>query len=166
MSPVAAHPSPSTLDRLAHEHGLKEELDRDWAMRPLEIVRDAGRTMLVLEDVGGFEPLDRLLATFSSFPKSVMSPASPQRRGSPLARFLLASTRVARAGSHQRGIFWEKTLEKERAAQAALQEKRIHIPGICMISMTSTQAPGICRCGWSLPKIFDAESAESAWTIE
>ena len=60
--PVAAHPSPSSLDRLAHEHGLKEELDGAWAVRPLEIVRDAGRTMLVLEDVGGFEPLDRLLA--------------------------------------------------------------------------------------------------------
>ena len=60
--PVAAHPSPLSLDRLTHEHGLKEELDRTWAMRPLEIVRDGGRTMLVLEDVGGFEPLDRLLA--------------------------------------------------------------------------------------------------------
>src|SRR5208282_6323331 len=60
--PVAAHPSPSSLDRLTHEHGLKEELDRAWAMRPLEIVRDAGRTMLVLEGVGGFEPLDRQLA--------------------------------------------------------------------------------------------------------
>jgi PAS domain S-box-containing protein len=60
--PLAAHPSPSSLDRLTHEHGLKEELDRAWAMRPLEIVRDARRTMLVLEDVGGFEPLDRLLA--------------------------------------------------------------------------------------------------------
>ena len=60
--PLAAHPSPSTLDRLTREHGLKEELGRAWAMRPLEIVRDAGRTMLVLEDVGDFEPLDRLLA--------------------------------------------------------------------------------------------------------
>ena len=29
-------------------------------MRPLELMRDAGRTMLVLEDAGG-EPLDRLL---------------------------------------------------------------------------------------------------------
>ena len=59
--PVAAHPSRSSLDRLAHEHGLKEELDGAWAVRPLEIVRDGGRTMLVLEDIGGFEPLDRLL---------------------------------------------------------------------------------------------------------
>src|SRR5271168_2018963 len=59
--PVAAHPSPWSLDRLAHEHGLKEELDGAWAVRPLGIVRDGGCTMLVLEDVGDFEPLERLL---------------------------------------------------------------------------------------------------------
>ena len=60
--PVAAHPSRSSLDRLAHEHGLKERLDGAWAVRPLEIVRDGNRTMLVLEDIPCFEPLDWLLA--------------------------------------------------------------------------------------------------------
>src|ERR1700722_421819 len=35
-----------------------------------------------------------------------------------------------------------------------------------MNSAISTQAPGICRCGWSLPKIFVAPSAVSACTIE
>ena len=59
--PVDAHPSPSSLDRLAHEHALKEELDGAWAVRPIEIVRDGGHTMMVLEDVGDFEPLERLL---------------------------------------------------------------------------------------------------------
>ena len=59
--PLAARPSPSSLDRLAHEHALKEELDGAWAVRPMEIVRDGGHTMLVLEDVGDFEPLERLL---------------------------------------------------------------------------------------------------------
>src|SRR5271166_2905503 len=59
--PVAVHPSPSSLDRLAHEHALKEELDRAWAVLPIEIVRDGGHTMMVLEDVGDFEPLERLL---------------------------------------------------------------------------------------------------------
>ena len=59
---VAAHPSPTSLDHLAHEHGLKEELDGAWAVRPLEIVRDGGRTMLVLEDIGDLEPLERLLS--------------------------------------------------------------------------------------------------------
>ena len=59
--PVAAHPSRSSLDRLTHEHGLKDELDAAWALRPLELVHDDGHTMLVLEDVDGLEPLERLL---------------------------------------------------------------------------------------------------------
>jgi serine/threonine protein kinase len=58
--PAAEHPSRSSLDRLAHEYGLRDELDGAWAVRPLELVRDTGRTMLVLEDAGG-EPLDRLV---------------------------------------------------------------------------------------------------------
>ena len=58
--PAAEHPPPASLARLAHEYGLKDELDGAWAVRPLELVRERGRTMLVLEDPGG-EPLERLL---------------------------------------------------------------------------------------------------------
>jgi PAS domain S-box-containing protein len=58
--PATEHPTPATLDRLAHEYDLKDELDVAWAVRPLELVRDRGRTMLVLEDPGS-EPLERLL---------------------------------------------------------------------------------------------------------
>jgi serine/threonine protein kinase len=58
--PAPDYPSRSSLDRLTHEYELKDELDGAWAARPLELVRDPGRTMLVLEDAGG-EPLDRLL---------------------------------------------------------------------------------------------------------
>src|SRR5882762_2365574 len=58
--PAAEHPTPATLDRLAREYGLKDELDGAWAVRPLELVRDRGRIRLVLEDTRG-EPLDRLL---------------------------------------------------------------------------------------------------------
>src|SRR6476619_3554178 len=58
--PATEHPSPSSLDRLTHEYGLKDELDEAWAARPLELVRDGDRAMLVLEDPGG-EPLDHLL---------------------------------------------------------------------------------------------------------
>ena len=57
--PAADRPSRSSLDCLTHEHGLKDELDIAWAARPLELVRDGDRAMLVLEDPGG-EPLDRL----------------------------------------------------------------------------------------------------------
>jgi PAS domain S-box-containing protein len=58
---AAEHPSRSSLERLTHEYELKDELDGAWAVRPLELVRDAGPTMLVLDDADG-EPLDLLLA--------------------------------------------------------------------------------------------------------
>src|SRR5215471_1414693 len=60
VAPAAGHPSRSTLDHFSHEYELKDELDGAWAVRPLDLVGEAGRTMLVLDDVGG-EPLDRLL---------------------------------------------------------------------------------------------------------
>src|SRR5499427_2136837 len=60
VAPVADHPSRTRLDRLTHEYELKDELDGAWAARPLALMRDAGRTVLVLDDLGG-EPLDRLL---------------------------------------------------------------------------------------------------------
>src|SRR5580700_222700 len=58
--PAAEHPTPATLGRLAREYELKDELDGAWAVRPLELVRERGRIMLVLEDTRS-EPLHRLL---------------------------------------------------------------------------------------------------------
>ena len=60
--PASEHPSPSNLERLADEYGLRDELDSAWAVRPLALKREHGRIVLVLEDWGG-EPLDRLLST-------------------------------------------------------------------------------------------------------
>src|SRR6202162_756810 len=57
---ASEHPAPAFLDRLAHEYGLKDELDGRSAARPLALVREHGRTMLLLEDPGG-EPLNPLL---------------------------------------------------------------------------------------------------------
>ncbi|MGO7761990.1 AAA family ATPase [Rhizobium ruizarguesonis] len=86
--PVAEHPTPASLDRLAHEYRLKDELDRTWAARPLEIVRERGRVMLVIEDTGG-EPLDRLLG-------------APMEMG----RFLRLAVNIAAAVRkvHQQGL--------------------------------------------------------------
>jgi len=58
--PAARVATPVSLDRLAHEYALREELDDAWAARPLELVREQDRTLLVLEDLGG-EPLDQML---------------------------------------------------------------------------------------------------------
>ena len=58
--PRSRPPDEAVLDRLAHEYELRDELDGAWAARPLELARESGRTVLVLEDPGG-EPLERLL---------------------------------------------------------------------------------------------------------
>jgi len=88
VPPTLEHPTPAMLDRLAHEYELKDELDRSWAVRPLQFVREGGRTMLVLEDPGG-QPLDRHLG-----------------RPMEVGQFLRLAIRLAAAlrGLHERGI--------------------------------------------------------------
>ncbi|WP_198651629.1 ATP-binding sensor histidine kinase [Dyella sp. C11] len=54
------HSTGDVLARLVHEISLKEQLDTNWAIRPLELVRDRGRTMLVVDYEKG-EPLNLLL---------------------------------------------------------------------------------------------------------
>ncbi|CAB3804338.1 AAA family ATPase [Paraburkholderia caffeinilytica] len=65
---AAEYPLPATLDRLAHEFALKDQLNGTWAVRPVELVRANGRTMLVLEDKGG-----ELLARLTGAPMEVES---------------------------------------------------------------------------------------------
>lgn len=52
-STAAEQPWRTTLDRLAHEYSLKDELQSPWAARPLELLRENGTVQLVLEDPGG-----------------------------------------------------------------------------------------------------------------
>ena len=60
--PASEQPTPAILDRLSHEYSFKDELDATWAVLPLELLRDRGRTFLVLKDPGG-ELLGGLLGT-------------------------------------------------------------------------------------------------------
>jgi PAS domain S-box-containing protein len=85
---AAEYPAPLTLDRLAHEYALRDELDAAWAVRPLELVHEDGRTRLVFEETGG-EPLDGLLG----------APMEP-------GRFLRLAVCIATALGkfHQRGL--------------------------------------------------------------
>jgi hypothetical protein len=57
---ASEHPAPAFVDRLTHEYGLKDELDGRSALRPLALVREHARTMLLLEDPGA-KPLAQLL---------------------------------------------------------------------------------------------------------
>lgn len=56
----ARHSTQESIDRLVHEYELKDRIDAAWALRPTELVREPGRTMLVVDFAGG-EPLDRLI---------------------------------------------------------------------------------------------------------
>src|SRR5262249_7724073 len=56
----AADSSRLKKDRLTHEYELKDELDGAWAMQPLDLIREPGGTVLVLDHPGG-EPLAHLL---------------------------------------------------------------------------------------------------------
>ncbi|CDF85698.1 PAS domain S-box [Pseudomonas knackmussii B13] len=60
VRPAAEHPLPATLERLAHEYSLRDELHSAWALRPQALHREGGKTRLLLDDPGG-EPLSRLL---------------------------------------------------------------------------------------------------------
>ena len=88
VTPAAENPTTASLDRLAHEYSLKDHLDAPWAARPLDLVRERGRTMLVLDDPDA-EPLHRLLG-------------SPME----LTRFLRLAETLATAlrGLHERGL--------------------------------------------------------------
>ena len=54
------HPTLDSIKRLAHEYALKEHLETSWALRPVELLREQGRTLLIMDYSGG-QPLDRLL---------------------------------------------------------------------------------------------------------
>ncbi|HEX4651288.1 MAG TPA: AAA family ATPase [Granulicella sp.] len=57
---AAEHPAAESLERIEQEHTLKDELAPEWAVQPLQLVREEGLPMLVLADPGG-DFLDALL---------------------------------------------------------------------------------------------------------
>jgi PAS domain S-box-containing protein len=86
--PASEQPAPGTLERLTREYSFKDELDSTWAVRPLELVQDRGRAVLVLEDPGG-----ELLSRYIGTPMEI-------------ERFLRIAVRVAASlgKMHQRGL--------------------------------------------------------------
>lgn len=86
--PAGDHSAPATLTRLAHEFGLRDTLHGSWAARPLELLREGGNTVLLLEDPGG-SPLSGLIG-----------------RPMVIGQFLTIAMAIAAAvgGLHQRGL--------------------------------------------------------------
>ncbi|MBV8414091.1 MAG: serine/threonine-protein kinase PknK, partial [Verrucomicrobia bacterium] len=52
LAPALARPALGTLERLEHEYSLRDELDPDWAVRPIGLTYHWERTVLALEDPG------------------------------------------------------------------------------------------------------------------
>jgi len=88
IAPGLEYPSLGNLARLEHTYSLRDELDSEWAVRPLALTRREGRMVLALEDPGG-ELLERLLG-------------KPMELG----RFLRLAVNLAAAlrKVHQRGL--------------------------------------------------------------
>jgi predicted ATPase/C4-dicarboxylate-specific signal transduction histidine kinase len=90
VAPVSEYPSPGSLARLEHAYSLRDELDSDWAVRPVALTRQGRQIELVLEDPGpGAAGLDHLLG----------NPIEP-------GRFLRLAINLAGALGklHQRGL--------------------------------------------------------------
>jgi serine/threonine protein kinase len=115
--PTSEQPTPATLDRLAHEYSLKDELDSTWAARPLELLRDRGRTVLALEDPGG-----ELLSGLLGMPMEV-------------GRFLRLAAGVAAAVGqvHKRGLI-HKDIKPANILVDGAGEEGIRLTGFGMAS--------------------------------
>jgi PAS domain S-box-containing protein len=121
---AADHPTPASLDRMAHEYSLKEELQSAWAVRPLELAHEDGQSLLLFEESGG-EPLSRLL-------------------GAPIevGRFLHLAIRIVNALGqvHQHGLL-HKDLKPANILVNAIGEVRLTGFGIASRLPRERQAP-------------------------
>ena len=123
--PAAERPLPASLDRLAHEYELRDELDATWAARPLALSIESGRTALLLEDLGG-EPLERLVG-------------KPMEAGGFLR---LAIGIVAAVGkAHQRGLVHKDVKPANILVNCADGRTRLTGFGIASLLPRERQAP-------------------------
>jgi hypothetical protein len=71
LAPAVQYPSPEVLKRLEHEYSLREELDREWAVRPLALNRREGPNLSIerIHEIQArlFNSTERRTATCATF---------------------------------------------------------------------------------------------------
>src|SRR5271166_6739356 len=92
LAPALEQPELGTLKRLEYECSLRDELDPEWAVRPVELARHWDRLVLVLEDPGGIH-LEQLLGHQSA--RREPRPTDPG--GEPLDQFLGLARNASRS---------------------------------------------------------------------
>ncbi|MBV8213561.1 MAG: AAA family ATPase, partial [Verrucomicrobia bacterium] len=100
-APSSERPEPATLKELEHEYSLRNDLDPEWAARPIALSRLFGRTVLVMQDPGG-ELLDGFLGAAANGSAAADTGGEPME----LTRFLLLAISLAAAVDkvHRRGL--------------------------------------------------------------
>ncbi|MFC0400355.1 trifunctional serine/threonine-protein kinase/ATP-binding protein/sensor histidine kinase [Paraburkholderia rhizosphaerae] len=124
VRPTSEYPTLASVERLVHEYGLREELESTWAARPLKLLREGDRTLLLLEDPGG-EPLVSLLT-------------APLELGCFLRLAISIVTALSKA--HQRGLI-HKDLKPGNILVNANGEVRLTGFGIASHLARERQAP-------------------------
>ena len=125
VTSAAEHPTSTSIDRLAHEYSLKDDLDAPWAVRPLDLLREHGRTILMLDDPGG-DLLYRLI-------------------GAPMAlsTFLLLAEALAAAlrGLHERGLIHRDINPLNILVNDSMSQVRLTGFGVTSRLLRERQAP-------------------------
>src|SRR5262245_41738676 len=62
LKPVSVQPTLESLKKLEHEYSLRDELNSEWAVRPLALSHDNGEQPTLVFEYPGGETLDRLIA--------------------------------------------------------------------------------------------------------
>jgi predicted ATPase len=119
------NPTNASLERLAREWDLGNELDDAWAARPLAPERERGAMALVLEDAGG-EPLERVMG-------------SPMETGA----FLRLAIGIARVLGklHQRGLVHKDVKPANILVNYGTSETRLTGFGLASRLPRERQAP-------------------------
>ncbi len=123
--PATEQPRPGCLERLTHEFGLKDELDRAWSVQPLDMVREGPQVQLVLEDPGGVPLVQLLIAP--------METATFLR--------LAVSIAVALGKLHQRGIVHKDIKPSHILVNCADGQARLTGFGLASRLLRERQAP-------------------------